>query len=135
MLRMDFTKVRTTCALPAKWLAKLRSAGPVVEVCFPIIGKAWTITTSELAGCILEDNVTFTMRKDGDVAEFRWWMPGLDLHARGEHVDYGRARPYAPADRRRSLPVGAPLSRCNREFWRSLTSLRPTFSRIEAWPT
>jgi hypothetical protein len=53
-----------------------------VEVCFAIIGKAWTITTSELAGCILKDNVTFTMRKDG---------------ARGEHVDYGRARPYAPA--------------------------------------
>jgi cytochrome P450 len=43
---------------------------------FPIIGKTWITTTSELAGRVLKDSETFTMRKDGRVAGLRWWMPG-----------------------------------------------------------
>jgi cytochrome P450 len=46
-----------------------------VEVHFPIIGKTWITTTSELAGRVLKDSQTFTMRKDGRVAGLRWWMP------------------------------------------------------------
>jgi hypothetical protein len=40
----------------------LRSAGPVVQVRFPIIGKVWITTTQELAGRMLKDSQTFTLR-------------------------------------------------------------------------
>jgi cytochrome P450 len=59
-------------------IEKLRSAGPVVEVRFPIVGKVWTTTSQDLADRVLKDSETFTMRRDdGDVAGFRWWMPGI----------------------------------------------------------
>jgi cytochrome P450 len=75
MLHMDFTS-QDYLRDPAAGLAKLRSAGPVVEVRFPIVGKVWITTTSELAARVLKDGETFTMRKDGRVAGSRWWMPG-----------------------------------------------------------
>ena len=75
MLRMDFTS-QDYLRDPATGLAKLRAAGPVVEVRFPIIGKTWITTTSDLAGRVLKDSETFTMRKNGKVAGLRWWMPG-----------------------------------------------------------
>jgi cytochrome P450 PksS len=56
-------------------LAELRAAGPLVKVRFPIVGKTWITTTSDLTGRILKDNDTFTMRKDGTLAGMRWWMP------------------------------------------------------------
>lgn len=74
-MRMDFTS-QDYLRDPARGLAKLRAAGPVVEVRFPIVGKTWITTTSELAGRVLKDNATFVMRKDGKVAGLRWWMPG-----------------------------------------------------------
>jgi cytochrome P450 len=61
---------------PAAGIERLRSSGPVVEVRFPIIGRTWITTTSELASRVLKDSETFTMRKDGKVAGLRWWMPG-----------------------------------------------------------
>ena len=73
---------------PATGLAKLRAAGAVVEVRFPIIGKTWITTTNDLAGRVLKDNETFTMRKDGRVAGLRWWMPGW-MRARGQHAGHG----------------------------------------------
>lgn len=75
MLRMDFTS-QDYLRDPATGLARLRAAGPVVEVRFPIIGKTWITTTSDLGGRVLKDSETFTMRKDGRVAGLRWWMPG-----------------------------------------------------------
>jgi cytochrome P450 PksS len=75
MLRFDFTS-QDYLRDPATALAKLRTAGPVVEVRFPIIGRTWITTTSELPGRVLKDSDTFTMRKDGRVAGLRWWMPG-----------------------------------------------------------
>jgi cytochrome P450 PksS len=74
MLRMDFTSQEYLRA-PAAGLAKLRAAGPVVRVRFPIIGKTWITTTSDLAGHVLKDSETFTMRRHGAVAGVRWWMP------------------------------------------------------------
>jgi cytochrome P450 PksS len=74
MLRFDFAS-QDYLRDPATGLAKLRAAGPVVEVRFPIIGRTWITTTSELAGRVLKDNETFTMRKDGRLAGLRWWMP------------------------------------------------------------
>jgi len=63
---------------PAAEIERLRSAGPVVEVRFPIIGKVWTTTTQELADRVLKDSETFTLRKeDGSVAGLQWWMPGI----------------------------------------------------------
>jgi hypothetical protein len=60
----------------AHHLRLLRAAGVVVEVRFLIIGRTWITTTAELAGRVLKDSETFTMRKDGRVAGLRWWMPG-----------------------------------------------------------
>ncbi|MGE5513779.1 MAG: cytochrome P450 family protein [Bacteroidota bacterium] len=63
---------------PAAGIAKLRAAGPVIDVRFPIVGRVWITTTQELAGRVLKDSQTFTLRKNGgDVAGLRWWMPGL----------------------------------------------------------
>jgi cytochrome P450 len=75
VLHFDFTS-QEYLRDPAKALAALRAAGPVVEVRFPIIGKTWITTTSEMAGRVLKDSGTFTMRRDGRVAGLRWWMPG-----------------------------------------------------------
>src|SRR5215208_6871198 len=75
MLRMDFTS-QEYLQKPAAGLAKLRAAGPVVAVRFPIVGKTWITTNADLAARVLKDNETFTMRKNGKVAGVRWWMPG-----------------------------------------------------------
>src|SRR5262249_32659154 len=63
---------------PAAQIARMRAAGAVVEVRFPIVGTVWTTTTQELADRVLKDDATFTLRRDdGSVAGFRWWMPGI----------------------------------------------------------
>jgi len=63
---------------PSAEIERLRSAGPVVEVRFPVVGKIWTTTSQDLADQVLKDSETFTMRReDGDIAGFRWWMPGI----------------------------------------------------------
>src|SRR3954471_6371670 len=65
---------------PAVEIEKLRSAGPVVNVRFPIIGKVWTTTTQDLADRVLKHSETFSVRRDdGTVAGFRWWMPRILL--------------------------------------------------------
>jgi cytochrome P450 len=62
---------------PAAAIEKLRAAGPIVEVHFPMIGKVWTPTTQALADQVLKDTETFTIRSDnGAVAGMQWWMPG-----------------------------------------------------------
>lgn len=75
-LRADFTS-QDYFRDPAAAIARLRAAGPAVEVKFPIVGKVWITTTQELAGRVLKDSETFTLRKDGAVAGLRWWMPGI----------------------------------------------------------
>jgi len=76
-MRADFSS-QNYFRNPAAEIAKLRSAGPVLEVQFPIVGKVWTTTTQELADRVLKDSETFTIRQDdGMVAGFRWWMPGI----------------------------------------------------------
>ncbi len=75
MVRADFTS-QDYLRDPATGLTKLRAAGPVVEVPFPIVGRTWITTTSDLASRVLKDSETFTMRKNGRVAGLRWWMPG-----------------------------------------------------------
>jgi cytochrome P450 PksS len=63
---------------PAAGIERLRSAGPVVEIRFPIVGRTWITTTEEAADRVLKDGKTFTLRRaDGAVAGMRWWMPGL----------------------------------------------------------
>ena len=75
MPRTDFTS-QDYFRDPAAGIAKLRAAGPIMQVQFPIIGKTWITTTGDLAGRVLKDSETFTMRKGGKVAGLRWWMPG-----------------------------------------------------------
>ena len=74
MQRFDFRR-QDYLSSPDPVLAELRSAGPLVKVRFPIVGKTWITTTSDLTSRILKDNDTFTMRKDGTLAGMRWWMP------------------------------------------------------------
>jgi cytochrome P450 PksS len=63
---------------PAAAINKLRSAGSVVEVRFPILGRIWTTTTQEMADRVLKDSEAFSMRRDdGNIAGVRWWMPGI----------------------------------------------------------
>ena len=58
---------------PADELARLRAAGPIVEIEFPLIGKTWTTTTQEMADRVLKDSVTFTIRRDdGAIVGMRW---------------------------------------------------------------
>jgi cytochrome P450 len=63
---------------PTTTLARLRAAGPVVEINFPLVGKVFTTTTQEMASRVLKDSATFSLRsEDGAVAGLRWWMPRL----------------------------------------------------------
>ena len=74
-LRVDFTS-QEYLRDPAAPLRALRACGPVVQTRFPIIGKVWITTTQEMAGRVLKDSQTFTLRKDGGgPAGLRWWMP------------------------------------------------------------
>jgi cytochrome P450 PksS len=76
-MRADFTS-QDYFRNPAAEIAKLRAAGPVVEVRFPIIGTIWATTTQDAADRVLKDSETFTIRRDdGRVAGMRWWMPGI----------------------------------------------------------
>ena len=74
MQRIDFRR-QDYLKNPDRGLKELRAAGPLVKVRFPIVGKTWITTTSNMAGRVLKDNATFTMRKDGTLAGLRWWMP------------------------------------------------------------
>ncbi len=76
-LRIDFTS-QDFFRDPAATIARLRAAGPVVEVRLPIMGRVWMTTTQEMASHVLKDNQIFTLRKDdGAVAGLRWWMPSI----------------------------------------------------------
>src|SRR5215831_7901245 len=77
MMRADFTS-QAYFRNPAAEIEKLRSAGPVVEVRFPMVGKVWTTTTQDLADRVLKDSDTFTIRDNvGGVAGLQWWMPRI----------------------------------------------------------
>ena len=76
-MRADFTS-QAYFRNPAAEIEKLRSAGPVVEVQFPMVGKVWTTTTQDLADRVLKDSETFTIRDGiGGVAGLLWWMPRI----------------------------------------------------------
>jgi hypothetical protein len=76
-MRTDFSS-QAYFRNPADELARLRAAGPVVEIEFPLIGKTWTTTTQEMADRVLKDSVTFTIRRDdGAIVGMRWWMPAI----------------------------------------------------------
>jgi cytochrome P450 len=63
---------------PAAGIERLRAAGPIVKIRFPLVGTVWTTTTQDLANQLLRDTQTFTLRKDdGGVAGIRWWMPKI----------------------------------------------------------
>src|ERR1700761_7500954 len=76
MLPVDFTS-QEYFRNQAAGLEKLRAAGAVVEVQFPLVGTVWTTTTQDLANQVLRDGKTFTLRKEGVIAGMRWWMPNV----------------------------------------------------------
>ena len=60
-LHADFTS-QEYLRNPAGAIEKLRAAGSVVEIRFPLIGTVWTTTTQDLANQLLRDSQTFTVR-------------------------------------------------------------------------
>ncbi|WP_119303056.1 cytochrome P450 [Dongia deserti] len=76
MERVDFTS-QAYFRNPIAEIERLRTAGPIVKVRFPMIGEVWVTTTHEWTGRMLKDSEAFTIRKDGKIAGLRWWMPGL----------------------------------------------------------
>jgi cytochrome P450 len=63
---------------PAAAIERLRAAGPLVQVRFPLVGVVWTPTTQALADRILKDTETFAIRNEkGSVGGLKWWMPGI----------------------------------------------------------
>jgi cytochrome P450 len=84
-MRIDFSS-QEYFRNPAAAIEKLRSAGSLVEVWFPILGRLWATTTQEMADRVLKDGDTFSMRwSDGSIAGFRWWMPGI-LRTLADHM-------------------------------------------------
>jgi cytochrome P450 len=75
-LRFDFTS-QEFLRDPARGIARLRAAGAVVEVRFPIIGRVWVTTTQEAASLVLKDPQGFTMRREDGRAPVPWWLPRL----------------------------------------------------------
>ena len=76
-LRFEFTS-QEYLRNPAAGLARLRAAGPVVEVSFPIVGRVWITTSEDIAARVLKDSDTFSMRAEGGaLTGLPWWMPGL----------------------------------------------------------
>jgi cytochrome P450 len=76
-LQADFTS-QDYFRNPIAGIEKLRAAGPLVEVQFPMVGRVWATTTQDLADRVLRNSETFTLRKeDGSVAGLQWWMPGI----------------------------------------------------------
>jgi cytochrome P450 PksS len=76
-LPVDFTS-QDYLSNPAAGIERLRAAGPVVEVRFPVVGKTWITTSEDAAVRVLKDSQAFTLRKDGGaIAGMRWWMPGI----------------------------------------------------------
>jgi cytochrome P450 len=76
-MRADFSS-QAFFRNPAGEIEKLRAAGGVVKIPFPIVGEVWTTTTQDLAQQVLNDSDTFTLRQeDGSVVGLRWWMPGI----------------------------------------------------------
>jgi hypothetical protein len=99
-LRVDFTS-QEYLRDPAAALRWLRASGPVVQTKFPIIGKVWITTTQEMAGRVLKDSQTFTLRKNGGgPAGLRWWMPPT-LRSLANNMLSGRTGPHAIAPNRR----------------------------------
>ena len=77
IMRADFAS-QAYFRNPVAEIEKLRSAGPVVEVQFPMVGKVWTTTTQDLADRVLKDSETFTIRTGtGAVTGLQWWMPRI----------------------------------------------------------
>jgi cytochrome P450 PksS len=76
-LDVDFTN-QAFFRDPTVTIERLRSAGPLVETRFPIVGRVWITTTYQAAAEVMKDSRTFTMRSDGGaLAGLRWWMPAL----------------------------------------------------------
>ncbi len=104
-MHVDFTS-QDFLRDPAAGIARLRRAGPVVEVKFPIVGRTWITTTHELAARVLKDSETFTIRRRAaGLPVLRWWMPRIPARASQQHAGDRRARAHAAQEhRRRSLP-------------------------------
>jgi cytochrome P450 PksS len=96
-LQADFTS-QEYFRNPAAEIARLRSAGPVVEVRFPFVGTVWTTTTQDLASRVLRDSETFALRReDGNVVGLQWWMPRIvrtisNTMLSFDEPDHGRLR-------------------------------------------
>src|SRR5262249_5165422 len=66
---------------PFPALARMRQAGPVVQVHLPILGKTWVATTHDAVSEVLKEDGTFVRDArnagKGNAVGFRWfaWLP------------------------------------------------------------
>jgi cytochrome P450 len=76
ILKIDLTS-QSFMRDPFPALARMRDAGPVVQVRLPILGKTWVATTYDAVSEVLKDDGTFVRdaRNGGkpDAVGFRWW--------------------------------------------------------------
>src|SRR5262245_26104389 len=113
---------------PAAAIAKLQSAGPVVEVRFPILGRIWTTTTEEMADRVLKDSGTFSMRRDdGNIAGVRWWMPGI-VRTLANHM-----LSMDEPDHRRLRDIPAAYGDGGGSLWRVFLVSRRRSSKLVRW--
>jgi cytochrome P450 len=66
---------------PFPAFATMRSAGPVVGIKIPLLGRCWATTTHEASLAMVKDNDLFVQEgrhagKPGLVGGTQWWMPG-----------------------------------------------------------
>jgi cytochrome P450 len=77
-LRIDFENVADK-ANPFPFFARLREAGPVIPVKFPLVGKVWVTTTYDATSAMVKDNALFVQQAEhagkSGVAGMTWWMP------------------------------------------------------------
>jgi cytochrome P450 PksS len=75
-LQFDFTS-QDFLRDPEAGIARLKAGGPLVEVRFPVVGRTWITTTQEMAGRVLKDSQSFTMRKEDGGVPVPWWLPRI----------------------------------------------------------
>jgi len=75
ILNIDLTS-QSFMRNPFSTLARLREAGPVVQVKLPFLGKTWMATTHDVVNGVLKDDRTFVRNpKNAGKQRMPWWLP------------------------------------------------------------
>ena len=121
-LDVDFTN-QAFFRDPTVTIERLRSAGPLVETRFPIVGRVWITTTYQAAAEVMKDSRTFTMRSDGGaLAGLWWWMPALLKSVANNMLTMDEPITHGSAESSTKHSAAAPFSTWSRAFAPSPTT-------------